>query len=59
MNDQNGKLRVGIIGCGAIHHHHADAVTADSRLELAGFADTDIARAEESAKIYGGRAYAD
>lgn len=59
MNDQNGKLRVGIIGCGAIHHHHADAITADSRLELAGFADTDIARAEESAKIYGGRAYAD
>ena len=59
MNDQTGKLRVGIIGCGAIHHHHATAIAADSRLELAGFADIELARAESSAKTYGGRAYSD
>ncbi len=59
MQDMSEKLRVGVIGCGAIHHHHAKAIAEDGRLELAGFADIERARAEDSARLYGGRAYTD
>ncbi|MBQ2756238.1 MAG: Gfo/Idh/MocA family oxidoreductase, partial [Oscillospiraceae bacterium] len=57
MNTQ--KLRVGIIGCGSIHHQHVNALLADDRVALVAFADTNTAKAEKSAAAYGGKAYSD
>ena len=57
MNSE--KLRVGIIGCGSIHHQHVSALIADERVTLAAFADIEPARAEKSASTYGGKAYTD
>ena len=59
MEKREKKVRVCIIGCGAIYSMHADALAADPRVEIAGFADTELARAEAAAARYGGGAYAD
>ena len=50
MNDQNEKLRVGILGTGAIGQVMARAIDrGEIRAELVAFADQDAARAEEFA----------
>ena len=56
---ENKKLRVGIIGCGAIYHHHVDAISADDRLHLVAFADIDDAHLQEAVSLYGGTPYSD
>ena len=56
---ENKKLCVGIIGCGAIYHHHVDAISADDRLQLVAFADIDDAHLQEAVSLYGGTPYSD
>lgn len=59
MEDGNKCVRAAIIGCGAIHTMHADALSALPDVEIVGFADVDFPRAHQSAAKYGGRAYTD
>ena len=47
------KLGVGIIGCGAIHSLHADAVMNSGLTKLTAVADIDEKRAVEASKKYG------
>jgi len=51
------KVRVGIIGCGQMGRWHLDAYAANPLVELVGFVDTSIDRAERFAREAGGRAY--
>ncbi len=51
MPDENGTLRVGVVGAGAFGRNHARvyrdlAADASQRVEFAGIADTDFARAQ-------------
>ncbi len=48
---------VGIVGCGRIGRWHLDAYTADSRVKLVAFADSDRERAEVFARRVNARAY--
>ena len=62
MPDQNGVLRVGVIGAGAFGRNHARVyrdLAADpaQRLEFAGVADTDFARAQAVAKEFNTRPF--
>ena len=51
-------IRVGIIGCGKIAQvRHIPEYTANPDVEIAGFYDINLSRAEELAKTYGGKAY--
>lgn len=59
MENQKRRDRAVIIGCGAIHTMHADALAAMPDVEIVGFADTDLPRAQKAAATYGGRAYTD
>jgi predicted dehydrogenase len=57
MPDQNGVLRVGVIGAGAFGRNHARVyrdLAADpaNRIEFAGVADTDLSRAQAAAKEF-------
>lgn len=52
------KVRVGIIGCGAIaQRRHAPEYAENKQAEIAGFLDFNRSRAEEMAQQYGGKAY--
>ena len=58
---QNGaekKIKIGIIGCGQMGRWHLNAYARNSRVELAAFADSDLAKAQQFARESGGRAYA-
>lgn len=54
---RNGKVRVGIVGCGQIGRWHLDAYRRDPRVELVAFADTMLERAETFARETKARAY--
>ena len=52
-------IRVGIIGCGKIAQvRHIPEYAANPNTEVYGFYDINLARAEELAKQYGGKAFA-
>ena len=52
------KVRVGIIGCGAItQRRHAPEYAANPKAEIAGFYDLNKARAGQMCAQYGGRIY--
>ena len=53
------SIKVGIIGCGKIAQvRHIPEYAANPYAEVYGFYDINVARAEELAKKYGGKAYA-
>ena len=53
------SIKVGIIGCGKIAQvRHIPEYAANPDAEVYGFYDINLARAEELAKQYGGKAYA-
>ena len=53
------SIKVGIIGCGKIAQvRHIPEYAANPHAEVYGFYDINLARAEELAKQYGGKAYA-
>ena len=53
------SIRVGIIGCGKIAQvRHIPEYAANPNTEVYGFYDINLARAEELAKQYGGKAFA-
>lgn len=49
------SLGVAIIGCGAIHRVHADAISENGMGRILWFVDTKEERAKASAKKYGGK----
>lgn len=51
------KLRFGIVGCGAIHRTHADAVVAIESADLIGFYDVVPERTSIAAEHYGVKAF--
>ncbi len=51
------RVSIGIIGCGAVAHFHAQSVLAAENASLAGFADTNVKSAEAFAKEYGSVAF--
>lgn len=51
------RLRFGVIGCGAIHGTHAQAIQAIQRAELAGFYDVVPERANSAAGRFGAPAF--
>ncbi len=53
----NGKTRIGIIGCGNIAGPYAQDLVKYSNIELVGVADIDPARAEKLASQYDCRAF--
>jgi predicted dehydrogenase len=62
MPDQNDTLRVGVVGAGAFGRNHARvyrdlAADASQRIEFAGIADTDFARAQFVATEFKTRAF--
>jgi dTDP-4-amino-4,6-dideoxygalactose transaminase/predicted dehydrogenase len=54
---QTAKVRVGIVGCGQMGRWHLDAYARNPHVQLVGFVDTSIGRAEQFAREVGGRAY--
>lgn len=59
MEETKKHVRAVIIGCGAIHTMHADALATMPDAKIVGFADIDLSRAQAAAEKYGGRAYGD
>ncbi len=62
MPNENGVMRVGVVGAGAFGRNHARVyreLQADSsqHIEFVGVADTDFARAQSVAAEFGTRAY--
>jgi UDP-N-acetylglucosamine 3-dehydrogenase len=54
------KLRVAVIGCGAIaQRRHIPEYAENEHVELVAFSDPNSERAEEMAKRYGGKAFKD
>ncbi|WP_274365373.1 Gfo/Idh/MocA family protein [Paenibacillus thermotolerans] len=54
------KLKVAVIGCGAIAiHRHAPEYASNPNVEVVAFVDTVLERAEKMASKYGGKAYTD
>ena len=51
------KVRIGIIGCGQMGRWHLDSYRANPDVELVGFVDSSLDRAERFAAECGGRAY--
>jgi dTDP-4-amino-4,6-dideoxygalactose transaminase/predicted dehydrogenase len=51
------KVRIGIVGCGQMGRWHLDSYKTHPRVELVGFVDTTLDRAEQFARETGGRAY--
>lgn len=57
---QGERLRIGLIGAGAIMHlSHAPTIARSNSAILAGVYDRDQKRAEELAKLYGARSFGD
>jgi predicted dehydrogenase len=50
-------IRFGVIGCGAIHKNHCDAILATPGIELTAVCDSDPERAQKAAEAYGCRAF--
>ncbi|MEM7199692.1 MAG: Gfo/Idh/MocA family oxidoreductase [Planctomycetota bacterium] len=49
----SGKVRFGLVGCGAVAHAHLPALQKSDKVELVAVVDRDLARAEEVAGMYG------
>lgn len=47
------KTRVGFVGCGGIAEAHLKGLVKNENVELAGFCDVNLARADEISKKYG------
>jgi predicted dehydrogenase len=54
---QSDKLRIAIIGCGNIAGPYARNLATYPQLDLVGFTDLDLSRAEALAEKHGGRAF--
>lgn len=54
-----GTFKVGIIGCGAIHAVHADAIMKNLKTELVAVADIDKEKAKITSKQYGCKYFTD
>lgn len=52
------KTRLGFIGVGGIAHRHLDIIAAFDDVELVGFADPDLDRADGAAARFGARSFA-
>ncbi len=52
-------IRFGVIGCGAIHKNHCDAINELPGAELTAVCDTDPLKAQKAAQEHGGRAFMD
>lgn len=52
------KTRLGFIGVGGIAQRHLDIISAFDDVELVGFADPDLSRADQAATRFGARAFA-
>lgn len=51
------SFRIGIVGCGAIHGTHAEAIRRIAQASIGGFYDVVHARSQKAADVYGGVAY--
>lgn len=51
------RLSIGVIGCGAVAHFHAQSILAAENASLAGFADVKKESAAAFAREYGGTAF--
>ncbi|MCG9895828.1 MAG: Gfo/Idh/MocA family oxidoreductase, partial [Fimbriimonadaceae bacterium] len=47
------KVRIGVVGCGAIHTTHADAIRGIEEAELVGFCDTVKEKGKAASEKYG------
>jgi UDP-N-acetylglucosamine 3-dehydrogenase len=54
-----GKLKVGVVGLGAMGQHHARIYSQDKGCELVGVVDADLNKAEELGSKYNARALSD
>ena len=52
------RVKIGVIGCGAVARLHAEAIVSAENAALAGFADVRKESAEAFAREFGGKAYA-
>jgi len=59
QGDSVDRLRVGVVGVGALGRHHARVYAALPGVELAGVADVDAARASDVAATHGTRGFED
>ena len=59
MKDTMVKLKVAVIGCGAISGMHLEAVCALEYTELVAVCDICEAKAKEASQLYGGNVYTD
>lgn len=59
MAETKEKLRVGLIGCGGISKAHLPHLSTSEDVELVGFCDIVVERAEAHAAKYGGVVYDD
>ncbi|MDF2988631.1 MAG: oxidoreductase [Eubacterium sp.] len=57
LSDNSKIFNAGIIGCGAIHTIHADALMSNPNIKLSAVADVDCGKARESAGRYNCRYY--
>ncbi len=55
----SNKLSVAIVGCGAIAPVHANALSKLSEIEISGFCDTDLSKAQKLSSEFGGKAFDD
>ena len=56
---KNEKIKVGVIGVGAMGSHHARIYHGLDQVELVGVVDPDLTRAKEKAALYNAPAYTD
>ena len=55
---RNGdRIRIGIVGCGQMGRWHLDAYKRNTKVQVVGFADTDLAKARKFAEEVKARAY--
>jgi UDP-N-acetyl-2-amino-2-deoxyglucuronate dehydrogenase len=54
----DGKVRLALLGCGAICHYHSQALAGLDRLEVVAAIDTDLERARAVAEQHGATAFA-
>ncbi|RLE88142.1 MAG: glycosyl transferase family 1, partial [Thermoprotei archaeon] len=50
-------VKIGFIGCGGIARLHMSNLAKIENVEIVAHTDVDIRKAEETARLYGGRAY--
>ncbi|WP_152046526.1 glycosyltransferase [Aureimonas psammosilenae] len=53
------RIRIGFVGAGGIAHRHLGILEHFEDVEIVGFADPDLAKAEEAATRFGAKAFAE